>query len=336
MTIVKHGMARLAATALALLLGLGAAQAEGRLRIVEQFGTVYLPLHVLRDQKLIEKHGKLAGVDIKVEWAKLSGGAAVNDALLAGAIDIGAAGAGPVLVLWDRTRGSADVKVVAALGEQPNYLITNNPNVKTLKDFTKADKIALPAAVVSQQARLLLMAAEKEFGVGKHAALDDITVNLPHPDATAALLAGSATISAHFSNPPFQEQALQNKSVHKVLSSYDIVGQRITPTLIYATSKFRNENPKTYKAFVEAFNEAARWIEANKEQAAETYIRVENSKLDKNFIRSIIDNPEVSFTTVPKGTFKYAEFLAKIGAIKNKPASWKDYTFEELHGSPGS
>ncbi|MDU6242575.1 MAG: ABC transporter substrate-binding protein, partial [Bradyrhizobium sp.] len=129
--------------------------AEGRLRIVEQFGTVYLPLHVLRDQKLIEKHGQKAGLEIKVEWTKLSGGAAINDALISGAVDIGAAGAGPVLVLWDRTRGSADVKIIAALGEQPNYLITSNPNVKTLKDFTKTDKIAVPAVVVSQQSRLL-------------------------------------------------------------------------------------------------------------------------------------------------------------------------------------
>ncbi|MFN5571784.1 MAG: ABC transporter substrate-binding protein, partial [Bradyrhizobium sp.] len=66
--------------------------AEGRLRIVEQFGTVYLPLHVLRDQKLIEKHGQKAGLEIKVEWAKLSGGAAGNDALISGAVAIGAAG----------------------------------------------------------------------------------------------------------------------------------------------------------------------------------------------------------------------------------------------------
>ena len=63
-----------------------AAHAEGRLRLVEQFGTVYLPLHVMRDQKLIEKHGKQAGLDIKVEWAKLSGGAAINDALLSGSM----------------------------------------------------------------------------------------------------------------------------------------------------------------------------------------------------------------------------------------------------------
>lgn len=309
--------------------------AEGRIRIVEQFGTVYLPLHVLRDQKLIEKHGQKAGLEIKVEWAKLSGGAAVNDALISGAVDIGAAGAGPVLVLWDRTRGSADVKIIAALGEQPNYLITSNPNVKTLKDFTKTDKIAVPAVVVSQQSRLLQIAAEKEFGEGKFNALDDLTVNLPHPDATAALLSGSSTITAHFSNPPYQEQALQDPKIHKVLSSYDIMGGRITPTLLYATSKFRNENPRTFKVFYDALNEASHWIESHKAEAAETYIRIEQSKLDPAFVKSVIDSPEVSFTTVPKGTFKYAAFLAKIGAIKTRPASWKDYTFEELHDKQG-
>jgi NitT/TauT family transport system substrate-binding protein len=310
--------------------------AEGQLRIVEQFGTVYLPLHVLRDQKLIEKHGKAAGIDIKVEWAKLSGGAAINDALLAGAVDVGAAGAGPVIVLWDRTRGSADVKIIAALGEQPNYLITNNPNVKTLGDFTKADKIAVPAVIVSQQSRLLQIAAEKEFGEGKYNALDALTVSLPHPDATAALLSGSATITAHFSNPPFQEQALQDPKIHKVLSSYDIMGEPITPTLLYATSKFRADNPKTFKALFDALTEASQWIETHKAEATATYIRVEQSRLDPAFVLSVIDNKDVNFTTVPQGTFKYASFLAKIGAIKKKPASWKDYTFEELHDKPGS
>ena len=328
-----------AALLLASIFAIGAApvaSAEGQLRIVEQFGTVYLPLHVLRDQKLIEKHGKTAGIDIKIEWTKLSGGGAINDALLAGAVDIGAAGAGPVIVLWDRTRGSADVKVIAALGEQPNYLITNNPNVETLKDFTKADKIAVPAVVVSQQSRLLQIAAEQEFGEGKYNALDELTVNLPHPDATAALLSGSATITAHFSNPPFQEQALQDPKIHKVLSSYDIMGGRITPVLLYATSKFRADNPKTFKAFYDALSEASQWIETHKAEAAATYIRAEQSKLDPAFVLSVIDNKDVSFTTIPQGTFKYASFLAKIGAIKNKPASWKDYTFEELHDKPGS
>jgi NitT/TauT family transport system substrate-binding protein len=307
-----------------------AAHSEGLVRIVEQFGTVYLPLHVARDQKLIEKHGKAVGIDIAVEWKKLSGGAAINDALLTGAVDVGSAGVGPVLTLWDRTRGTADVKVIAALGEQPNYLITNNPNVKTLKEFSKNDKIAVPAVLVSQQSRLLQLAAEKEFGEGKHNALDELTVALPHPDATAALLSGSATITAHFSNPPYQEQALRDPKVHKVLSSYDILGGRVTPTLVYSTSTFRSNNPKTFKALFNALGEASQWIEAHKAEAAATYIRVEQSKLDADFIRSVIDNKDVSFTTTPRGTFKYAAFLAKIGAIKNKPESWKDEPLAKL------
>lgn len=312
------------------------AVAEGHLRIVEQFGTIYLPLYVLRDQKLIEEHGRQAGIDIKVDWMRLSGGAAVNDALLSGAVDVGAAGAGPVLVLWDRTKGSADVKVIGALGEQPNYLVSDNPSIKTLKDFSQNDKIAVPAAIVSQQSRILQIAAEQQFGQGKYDSLDSLTVTLPHPDATAALLSGSQAITAHFSSPPFQEQELLSPKIHKVLSSYDVMGGRVTPTLLYASSKFRTKNPKTFKALFDALVEASVWIETHKAEAAETYIRVEHSKLDPVFVTSVIDNKDVDFTVAPQGTFKLATFLAKIGAIKNKPTSWRDYSFEELYRLPGN
>jgi NitT/TauT family transport system substrate-binding protein len=330
---------RLFALVLAAFAGLSApdcrpAHAEGRIRLVEQFGTVYLPLHVIRDQKLIEKHGEALGLDIQVEWAKLSGGAAVNDALLAGAVDVASAGAGPFLTLWDRTRGA--VKIIGALGAQPNDLLSNNPAVKSLKDFTKADRIAVPAAIVSVQSRILQMAAEQEFGVGKHAVLDDITVTLPHPDAAAALISGATEITAHFSNPPYQDEEARSPKVHKVLSSYDVLGGPVTSTFVYGTVKFRNENPKTFRAFFEALKEATAWIDANKAAAAQTYVRVENSKLDPGFIRSVIENPAVRPTVVPAGSQKFADFLYRTGAIKTKAASWRDYTFEELQDAPGS
>lgn len=91
---------RLAAPAIAIALCLLAllhsapAQAEGRLRIAKQYGIVYLLLDVAKDQKLIEKHGKAAGLDIDVEFRQLSGGAAVNDALLTGSIDVAAPASG--------------------------------------------------------------------------------------------------------------------------------------------------------------------------------------------------------------------------------------------------
>ncbi|MFA5951818.1 MAG: hypothetical protein WC807_16200 [Hyphomicrobium sp.] len=53
-------------------------------------------------------------------------------------------------------------------------------------------------------------------------------------------------------------------------------------------------------------------------------------------IRSIVHDPEINFTLTPERTLVYAEFLSRIGALKNKPASWKDYFFEDIHDRPGS
>ena len=38
----------------------------------------------------------------------------------------------------------------------------------------------------------------------------------------------------------------------------------------------------------------------------------------------------------PQQTMKYAEFMHKVGALKNQPASWKDYFFPEVQNLPGS
>lgn len=313
-----------------------AAQAEGTLRISEQFGVVYLLLHVARDQGLIEKHGKEEGVDIKVSWTKLSGGAAVNEAVLSGAVDVGSAGLGPLLTLWDRTHGRQNVKAVAGLGAFPYYLVTNNPAVKTLADFTAKDRIAVPAVTVSVQSRFLQYAAAQAFGEQNWNRLEPLTVAVPHPDAAAAVISGGTEIDSHFANPPFQEQELASGKVHKVLSSYDVMGGTNSPTLVFVTEKFRRDNPKTYKAFREALIEAGQIIDKDKAAAARTYIKVENSKLDPALIQQIIESPEVNFDTAPQNTLKLAQFMYRIGAIRNQPTSWQDYFFVDAPEQKGS
>lgn len=338
-TFSRRTFSRVAALGLVLGSAVAAlpAAAEGTLRIAQQFGTLYTPFHVMKEKGLIEKHGKALGIDITVDWTRLSGGSAVNDALLAGNIDIASAGIGPFLTLWDKTRGTSnEVKIVGAFGAQPNFLVTNNPNVKTIKDFTEKDKIAMPVAGVSVQARILQFAAEQAFGPGNAKKLDSLMVTLPHPDATAALLSGATEITAHLSNAPFQNQALKDPKIRKVLSSYDVFGGPVTPTVAYATVKFRNENPKTYKAFLDAFQEATAWVENNKAEAAAIYIKVEQSKLAPAFVAEVLSDPDVQYTLVPQGTLKFADFMNRIGAIKAKPQSWKDFTFDDLHTASGS
>lgn len=311
-------------------------QAEGKISIAQQFGIGYLILDVVRDQQLIEKHGKAQGLDIKVDWNSISGATAMNEALLTGSLDVVSAGVPPMLTVWDRTKDKQNVKAIAALGSMPNYLLTNNPNIKSLKDFSDKDRIAVPAAGVGFQSRTLQIETAKEFGDDQFKKFDNISVSLPHPDATAALIAGGSEINSHFSSPPFQYQALQNPNVHKVLSSYDVLGGQATFNVLYTTEKFHDENPKTYKAFYDALAEAEKIIKADKPAAAKAYIRVEQSKLPLALVEQIVNDPEIDFTVVPQRTFIYAEKLQELGVLKNKAGSWKDYFFEEAHDGAGS
>ena len=330
---------RLMALAVGASVGAGAlafatpAHAEGQIRIAEQFGVVYLLLNVAREQQLIEKQGQKQGIDIKVEWTRLSGGAAVNDALLSGAIDVG----GPLLTLWDRTRGKQNVKGIASLGSFPYYLVSNNPKVKTLADFTDKDRIALPAVTVSVQARVLQLAAAKQWGDKAFNQLDKWTVAMPHPEAASAIINGGTEVTAHFANPPFQEQELAgNPNAHIVLNSYDVLGGPSSSTVLYATEKFRNDNPKTYRAFVDALAEAARFATANPEAAADLYIRANKAKIDRTLLVGILKNPQVQFRIAPQNTFVLAEFMHRVGAIRNQPKSWQDYFFADPATAQGS
>jgi NitT/TauT family transport system substrate-binding protein len=311
--------------------------AEGQLRIAQQFGIVYLLLNVAQENKLIEKHGKAAGVDIKVEFLQLSGGSAVNDALLSGNIDIAGAGVGPLFTLWDRTKGRQNVKGVASLGNFPYYLVSNNPAVKTIADFTDKDRIALPAVGVSVQSRVLQMASARLWGEKEFNRLDKNQMALPHPDAAAAIIKGGTEITGHFGNPPFQEHELAgNPKAKIVLNSYDVLGGPASATVLYATEKYRSESPKTYKAFVDALDEAAKFVAANPEKAADIYLKVAGGNTDRALLLKIIQNPEVQFKVRPENTLGMGQFLHRVGAIKNQPTALKDYFFEDALTASGN
>lgn len=320
-------------SAVLCLAGFGVArpvQAEGQIRIAEQFGVVYLLLNIVRDQQLIEKEGRKQGLAIHVDWTRLSGGAEINNALLAGAIDVGGAGVGPLLTIWDRTRGKQDVEGVASLGDLPYYLVSTDSAVKTIADFTDRDRIAVPATTVSVQSRILQMAAAKIWGDARYQQLDKLTLTLAHPDAAAAIIAGKTEINSHFGNPPFQEQELAgNPQAHIVLNSYDVLGGPASATVLYTTRKFHDQNPNTYRAFVAALADAAKFASADPEGAADIYIRLNDSKIDRTVLLKILKNPQVKFSIEPHNTYALAEFMARVGAIQNRPASWRDYFFAD-------
>jgi NitT/TauT family transport system substrate-binding protein len=314
-----------------------AASAEmSEIKVAQQNGISYLPLMIMEEQKLIERHAKAQGVDVTVGWAKFAGGNVMNDALLSNSLQFASGGVAPMITLWSRTRGNLDVKAVAAINSMPIYLNSRNPAVKTIKDFTEKDRIALPAVKVSVQALTLQMAADKAFGEGQYGRLDALTVSMAHPDAQIALLSGQSEINAHFSSPPFQYQQLRNPAIHTVVNSYDVLGGPSSFNLVWTTSKFRSENPKLYDAFVKALDEATAFINKDKKAAAEAYLRISKDKDSVQEILAMLNDPLIVFTTTPENVMKYVDFMARTGTIKVKPDSWKDLFFPNVHGLPGS
>lgn len=306
------------------------------IKIAEQFGIGYLPLTLMKANKLVEKHLKQAGLgETKVTWSVLASGQPMNDALLSGSLHVASGGLAPFLILWDRTRGTLNVKAVAALASMPMYLVTNNPNVKSIRDFTDKDRISMAGAGQSIQTIILQMAAAKEFGDANYNKFSTMYRNLSHPDGLAAFLSGTE-ITAYFSSPPFQYQALEKPGVRRIINSYDITGGPATFLVAWATGKFRDENPKTYKAFFDAYKEATDYINANKRTAAEIYVRESKDKSGVEAIEKMLNDPEIRITMTPEQTVTVATFMNKTGTLKNKPASWKDLYFPELHNLNGS
>jgi NitT/TauT family transport system substrate-binding protein len=336
---MKFQMFRRLVAAIGLLsIGLGGAvHAEAdTVRIAKQYGISYLPLTMMEEEKLFEQQAKKQGLDIKVEWLRFSAGAGMNDALLSGNLDLASGGVPSLLLIWGKTQSSLKVKGVAALNAMPIYLVTTNPDIKTIKDFTAKDKIALPATKISIQAITLQMAAEKAFGKGQQEKLDIFTVSMGHPDAMVAMLGGKAEINSHFGSAPFQEQELADPRVHKVVDSYDVLGGPHTFNVIWANSKFASGNPKVMKAFLDALEESMTRIKSDPAAAAAIWVKAENSKLSPADAEKIVRDPQNEWTITPKKILTYLDYMNRAGLVATKTSDWKDIFFSGIHGVPGS
>jgi sulfonate transport system substrate-binding protein len=309
----------------------------GELRLGQQFGAVYLPAMVMESQHLVEKHLAAAGMaDVKVDWIKLGGPAAVNDAMLSGNVHFACQGVPSLAVIWDRTRGSIGVKALGALANNNLWLNTRNPAIHSLKDFTDKDRIALPSLKVSTQALMLQIAAEQTWGPGNHAKLDHIIVALPHPEATVAVLNPGHEINTHFATSPFHEAEMK-AGLRTVTSGFDIMGGPTTGVTFTSHDKFRAENPKIFAAVTRAFEDSFAWIHGDKRRAARLYLEMtKEKKLTEDELTESFSGQDMEYTQVPSRVGKLVDFLYQTGSVKTKARSWRDLFFPEAHALAGS
>ncbi len=299
-------------------------------RAAKQFGLGYVQYMLMEDKGLVEKHAKAAGLgDIKVEWNTFRSSDVMNDTLISGNVDFVSLGVPGLMTIWDKTKGNMDVKGASGLNAIPLALMVRDDAVKSLKDFGPQHKIAMPAVRVSNQAVLLQMACEKEFGVGNHGKLDTLAITMAHPDATIAMLSGSRDVTANFSSLPFQNRQGKSPGIRRLMTSTDILGAPFSFNIVATTAKFRSENPKLYKAYLDALDEATGIVNADRKLAAETYLRISKDKMSIEEVLALLNDPENQFTTKVTPIDPMIQFMARTGNFKNKPASARDLLFPE-------
>jgi len=333
-------MARILATII-LALGLTLAGARlagaevGDVRIALQNGSNYLPLMVMQGQQLVEKQLAARGLTgTTVTWAKLAGPSAIIDSFLAGAVHFSGQGVPSTALIWDRTRTGIGAKAVAAMVASNIWLMTRKSELKSLRDLTDKDRIALPSIKTSAQALFLWTAVEKEFGPGQFGKLDHLTVSLPHPDAMAAVMNPAGEITVHAATSPYAD--LERKAgLRSITDLYAVEGGVVTGLNLVSTEAFRKANPSTYAAVVAAYDEAIDWVNADKPRAAQFYLDASKDKISLDDLIAILTAPDYIFGKTPHRVGAAIDMMHKAGILKTRPASWKEMYFAEAHALPG-
>ena len=301
-------------------------------------GFGFLPLHMMREHKLIEKHSAAAGVPVTVNWARIGGPSVMNEALLSGSADFVSAGPPAFLTLWDRTHGTPiAVKAAAAMSAMPMYLNTRSEHLKTLDDIQPDDKIAITAVKVSIPAIIMQMHAFAKYGKDGAFRFDRNTVSMTHPDGVIAMVTGNKQITAHYTSPPFHHREIKEKGIRTIQTTTDVMGGSTTFTMISTTERFQKANPKVFSAFLAALKESHQMIAADKEGAAKVLLASMGGKgWEIAELVAILGDKDIKYTTSPENLMKYAAFMHSIGSIKHKPDNWKEMFFPEMHGQEGN
>lgn len=285
--------------------------------IAYQQGIGYAPVHIMEAKKLIEEN---YDGEVEVNYQLLSSGAAINEGINGGNIDIGCMGAAPAI---SGVAAGIPYKCIANLTSQPNGLMTNKEEIKSLKDITENDKIAL-INTGSIQHIYLAMAAEKALGDAH--ALDNNIQPMQHAEGMAALESG--TVALHLTSSPFLGIEREDERYHELTEVVDVCPVGNTFLVAMASDKLA-EDTKLFDAVTSAFEQASDLIEEDKDAVAD--IEVEYLDMDKETVMSYLTSPDSTYDSELQGVGELIDFMYRAGFITNE-ISFDDFKFSSVTG----
>jgi NitT/TauT family transport system substrate-binding protein len=308
------------------------------LRVVVPTDLAALSLIVAAHDHLIEKQAQARGLaGVTIQWLTPNGGNPIDELLNGQADVVATTDLAGFLLAWDERSGAPqEIRGLAALARMPYQLLSRNPAIATIRDFTAKDRIAVPALKVSLPAVMLEMAAANEWGAQSYDKLDPLTVARAGNEADAALHSGKGDINTDFARMPYADDERADPAIHRVMDSFDIVGPH-NVGVVLTTAQFRDANPALCAALVGAITEADAFIKQSRGAAAEIYDATNgNEDIPVEDLTDMLGDPDTSFAPAPSGMVRIVGFMHQIGRIKHSPDSWQQLFFPEIYKLPGS
>jgi sulfonate transport system substrate-binding protein len=212
----------------------------------------YNPLSlIIKDQGWLED---TFGDKVTVNWLQSSGSAAANDALRAGAIDVGSTAGSAALLA--RSNGSPIQAI--DIYSQPNWsaiLVGADSDIESVDDL-KGKNIAANAGT---DPYFFLLQALDEAGIG----LDEVTITqLQHADGKTALESGA--VDAWAGLDPLLSTSVVVAGSKIIYDNPDFN----TYGFLNATESFLAKSPDLAQAVVSAYEKARAWAIENPDEAA--------------------------------------------------------------------
>ncbi len=270
--------------------------------IAYQGGIGYAPVHVMQAQGLIEKY---YDGDVGVTFTKLDSGAAINEGIIGGTIDIGCMGLAPAISGVSR---GIPYKVISNLCSQSHGLMSNDSAITKLSDIRETDKIAL-VSTGSIQHILLAMAAENALGDAH--ALDDNIQSMSHAEGMAALESG--TVRLHLTSSPFIYQE-RDSGRYTELEELGQVWPSGSSFLVAMCADSLAEDQALFEAIRSAFADAIRFLNENPEEAAK--LEAEVLGLDLETVTGYLQQPDCQFFPELRGAGAMSDFMLRAGFIE--------------------
>lgn len=287
--------------------------------IAPGLGLGHAPLTIMRQLGLLEKKFP----DVEVEWITAAGGAALRDGIIAGQIDVGAGGPGPFMIGWDK---GVEWKVLGSQVMLDLWLVTKDPNVKSLDDITPEMQISVTSP---DSAMAIALRKNAQDVLGDSNIFDKQLVSMAHPDAYQALINGNIALA--YTSPPYQWDLVEKEGAHKVIGSNEAFGAVSFSALLMAT-KFWDNYPTYAQAIYDALVEAQTYLTENPAEAAKVLSEADGGSPSATQYEAWLKRPDLVYDADPRGFLAQAKFMKEIGLISKAPTSLAEISMPSVEG----